>query len=1559
MDHPTRRPARPSPDARRNRQRRGSILILVVALVVLLALIGTAYLSSTQVDRYTAAQSTINTQDDLQMQGLMAAVDASVNAGLYGTTTAGSTFRPPSQEMPTYDGTGQYTLDANDNLALASMTPAPGSPAYAGPTGYNNYDSPATDLFLGARVPTQMFPMPVFSQVTPSVNPPCWVSGSFPPFTSSVAGYVSGVPMYPDAIAGVTGVPPTYSLPAAYKPYLQVYPTSTTVNGQTVPGAVLYLSAIPAAYAANTQGFPTTTGCLKITGGAPDTASPATVLASPVTYPADIFPAADTDGDGITDAALFPLPGGPVNGITYYGAYRTTDGNSAVNVSSAWTSTYEYSATTGATTVGADTLLNFGFFRSGVGLQELLGNTSAAYAPANKLVSLNQVRFNYGSLYPLTPTYDTGVTVASTEFGFYTIGEAMEHQLARRPGNPGYTGYTSGSGATKFQWSGPAVSAVLAHRFTLQDASRSPSPVEQALTDDLLAQNYNPSTSTTTFPNALVPVMPFAPGNVSGWFGDQFNFTAPTGAAAATTSVLQPPTLAVPLGPPTPVNPLRSLLTGTSGVSNAVPSRLGNASGPPTWVSGTSYQFGDWVTDGGRSYVCILPHTAAAAYEPGGGTTPGVYPSAAPYWAGTQALANANVTPGLPFTRQPVKVSANTAPFEQLWLAFCQVMCDSIGSDPSIAGALGTPGFGVAPQPTTVKQWQPPMQYVAATTTLATGTELQLPMFRSVTRDPTGGTANRLTASQMLKVRAAIAAVNTVDLRDSDDDVTSRRIILMDETVSPPVAKYDVEVFGTEAQPFIGAVYAHIDTATPSNNFLAIQFLNPYDHPITVDPAAGWALGQVVRSSFPTLTMKNVTTLGVNWTSSFTIPAKSRTTGLPGVAVIQSAPEGPTGYVTPTQSSGSAGTGSGTTATPPVPPTATPLTITGLQLLLTSATGEIYLMKPRLQQNTGVTGGIATAATSLTSSRAAATGIYGETYTETSDISELVPVDQVDLTNLNALATATPNATTGTADFYYRRGSDPTTTIADTTTGKLTGGRAGWNFVYPGQYVPPTVAAPYAMQLPQGFGTDFSSDNASPAKTKPSLGMVYGYTTADPPDRTGTAAAGVGNPTPTFVTFPIVLNNTYMGGPARLQPQVAVGGPYTGSVPFYPAQKQWPFGGFARNADLLQVPYIGAYRIRIISTSTGLPATPNTFLEMNSVSEDSSLANDTTLLPAAALTTPQAVPYTYQSNPTDLVTSPHKEQIGRFCPIGDPGSTVVATALDYGDVVPGQPVAALPQQQWHYHWAKRLFDYLTVQAPNDDYFPSIEPAPQDTGITAANGTETIPPNKYSPLTAEPVAVANTTPAIANNATAYNSEDTAGVEGLININTAPWPILATLPFFTNEQATVADTFTYTPTSAAGVIGTYAMVANQVDDRVDLAKAIVDFRNVYGPFKSIQDLYRVPLFRAINNSLIVTTEPLYQQGVFAPNGFGGTSVGVVTGRARYDFQDRFLLLNQVSNLITTRSDTFTCYALVQGYRNVGVTGVTPTLVVQRRQAYLIDRNGVTPANRQPAHYPVPTN
>ncbi|MBA2708124.1 MAG: hypothetical protein H0U59_10005, partial [Gemmatimonadaceae bacterium] len=59
-------------------------------------------------------------------------------------------------------------------------------------------------------------------------------------------------------------------------------------------------------------------------------------------------------------------------------------------------------------------------------------------------------------------------------------------------------------------------------------------------------------------------------------------------------------------------------------------------------------------------------------------------------------------------------------------------------------------------------------------------------------------------------------------------------------------------------------------------------------------------------------------------------------------------------------------------------------------------------------------------------------------------------------------------------------------------------------------------------------------------------------------------------------------------------------------------------------------------------------------------------------------------------------------------------------------------------------------------------------------------------------------------------------------------------------------------------------------------------------------------------------------------------------------RGDFEEQFLQLSRISNLITTRSDSFTAYILIQGYRDAGTANAK--LEVEKRVAYIIDRSKV---------------
>ena len=189
----------------------------------------------------------------------------------------------------------------------------------------------------------------------------------------------------------------------------------------------------------------------------------------------------------------------PIAGITYYGAYRIVDGNSAVNASSASTSVTDYSATDGTPLTNAGYL---GFFRSNVGLQELLSPYVTAN-PSKEIANLNTFKFgNAGGSFPLKPyavNPTSKVIEADGDFAWFSVGDALENQLARRPGDPGYTD-TAGD---TFKWAGLADTAALAHRFTIQDTGSGGSTLEHALFYDLTTGEDGNAGSTA------IPTTPF------------------------------------------------------------------------------------------------------------------------------------------------------------------------------------------------------------------------------------------------------------------------------------------------------------------------------------------------------------------------------------------------------------------------------------------------------------------------------------------------------------------------------------------------------------------------------------------------------------------------------------------------------------------------------------------------------------------------------------------------------------------------------------------------------------------------------------------------------------------------------------------------------------------------------------------------------------------------------------------------------------------------------------------------------------------------------------------
>jgi len=460
-----------------------------------------------------------------------------------------------------------------------------------------------------------------------------------------------------------------------------------------------------------------------------------------------VIMAADADGDGIADAGLFRLPSSPIDGITYYAAMRVIDNNSAINASTAWTSLID-PATSGITEplsmVVTPVTVNYGFFRSNIGLREML--QQGALNLTTEMNELNAYRFN-GTLptagasptFGIKPVADNG-TVRS-DFGWYSAGDALDQQLARRPGNPGNNGLGIVGVGSTFYWLGQLQSAALAYKFSLTNSNASQSLIEQILASE--TYNYSGVRSTPYSPSQVQGASPASAGY---WFGDLFNFG---------------PSATNPLN--NPMMPLRTVLTCDNPVSNAVQSRLGNATSTTiaNWNSASSYNFGDCVINApatvslncnpagdGLTYVCLLANTGGLATAP---TPPAsILLGTEQYWA------------VVPWTRQPVKASINTATFEQLWINFCQVMTDST----------------TASSPGQVKQWNPPMLPTTPVSNAAFQ-ETQLPPFRSSIRDNrnwpisnssplntgnplnplTSGTRIQLTAMQQMQLRAGAGGV--------------------------------------------------------------------------------------------------------------------------------------------------------------------------------------------------------------------------------------------------------------------------------------------------------------------------------------------------------------------------------------------------------------------------------------------------------------------------------------------------------------------------------------------------------------------------------------------------------------------------------------------------------------------------------------------------------------------------------------------------------------------------------------------------------------------------------
>ncbi|HXE53400.1 MAG TPA: hypothetical protein VN541_10310, partial [Tepidisphaeraceae bacterium] len=1279
--------------------------------------------------------------------------------------------------------------------------------------------------------------------------------------------------------------------------------------------------------------------------------------------------AADADGDGIADSGYIKLPVGPIDGVTYYAAVRIVDNSAAVNANIAWTS--NPIGIPGGPTITAPQLPG-DFFPSCIDFQSMLTSTDYnPLSPANNAFnSLLRFRFNLRPQSPVpapsqaitalddySPNPSLVVSNPRTDFNGTAFTSALEAewtQMGRRLKNPG----RMGNGPVPFGVLPIGETANLAQNFILRNPNvltpnTSPNLLEQALPNSLFASS---------------PSVPYLPSDTQNWYLNNFYFFNDIA---------------------TGVNrmPIRSLLVTENPVSNFAPTKFRDFGTTYQFVRGQwvpplpagVFQFGDMITytdpnvGGPHRFVCINPNEAS--------TFPPVPSNVIPY-------ANSFATPSQswaldneawvyePWSTSQTKVSANTASFGQLWLAYWSVMAEAQQQSEKVSGTyLKAPAY---PNPEMTSAVKNPLLSVSAR------------MFRSPLRTAPPMTPNNpfrltLTPVQVMQLRAALAAVNTIDLRDSDDDVSSRTVHLIDNTQPAPMNDVIATVYGIERQPFITQVYAINEAtsfkdsngnSTAQPGYVAIELYNPTPLPIIL---RNWTFATITRpDTVQTLPLNlNLVPTVVKPDSPWDTVADSPQIPPGGFAIFASNDTPPQGLMLPPNVSVVAGgplpTGGSATV---------PLYVMHNLTNVFNGTGQELMLFRTRRDNGDIT--FSAAPTTAGATFAGATQqnqillgkpapanypAYAEVVNGAPNPADMVPVDSYDFTGMPPGIPPPPSPT----EWYYARPN------AQSNNPRM---NKAWHFVYPGHYVfaqnplgPPSTA----LQQVQVGGNPPRLADGTAAVTNDNLGLIFvgnnhiggilgqGSTIEIP---LGLATTGVIDPL-RYRDVTIQLNNTDFGGPNGVR--ASTGAPAEPNA--------FPYGGFARNGDLLQVPFIGSYRLAVVPT-TGVQSGTMNIIELNPVTMDSAMAlglaqQEWGELPDSIGSpgfTPDPSANPNGANPIVNSTGATVENIGRFCPISqfdfantpNSGLTLDGAPLDDYQpeaIIPSTPTTPpinVPSPGWLYHFGTHLFDYLTVQSPQQDYLPDVDPSPADpnslhqgngqyAGTWNPGGIYSAPP-QVSPVANVSQGTDNAEPTNAVGAT----EETVPTNGLININTAPWRVLATIPWLPPVGAPL-----------------------DAQKRASIALNIVRYRDVddgsnpanphgHGPFRSIFELNNVPIspnIDNINNSLGAPPPPFFRdlmgpamttdfnavQGNLSP-AYAVTPDGV-TG----DFEGKYMMINRVSNLITTRSDSYTAYILIQGWRDAETDH--PTLVVQRRATYLIDRSSVTPANQAPTMTKIP--
>ena len=1590
----------------RRRPRRGVILLFVVVLLTLLAIVGSAFLISTRIDASQIGPEARGKELDIfgteareQLDDVRARTVRAAQLALFldlfesrrqAVATGGSAERPWPQNNLIWRPS-RSTADAN-LPRTAGTAPAP-NPDLTVPPGMADFANLAYYAGeTGGATGTQFLNAPADDAVHDNSNSPAYttelLTRRFPFYPVDALGYTDPHlaaprvewepnlqdPRLPAAQIGeyvwrwVSG--PLIGLPSMPVDNLFVNPFGDsdvapaairgsfvdTTRGRPFGGHVaadLNFNANARANVVPTLYRPYTTGDF---GTAGETAVVEYVAGSDVqayagtsdewyndrarSYPgfeidADgdgtldyKFPAADADGDGVADSGLVPvvfntsfLPDepnryyDPATGYAYTISTRIVDNNAFVNINTALAVSADYKlfdATgtdvpfvpvnanweTAFVTGGAQRVPNFGYWASNVGMFELFpvrtGRITATNYGAtagqtfNSLVSTLLGNSNTNPANALTITD----AVLPTQFlradaTVTTLGESLNFGVATQlvEGSPVAVGTDAGAPVEPQPFLGDDVATALRYQgggwlVPGTDQTR----LDRAARDALVigASNFTPRDDQIfgDFPlydpdatDANLRLRRILWAKMFQTADPDFDTVAPFDEPGFGTSyTFDSATLVGGGGTPRyPISP-RAGLVARNGVSGAFAPNM------------------------------INPQAAALSLDLASLPT-GMSP-----YAGT----NASVRP-------PVQAGLNTAGFGELYRAAWNTMVARAG----VGSPNDTPLAPVVP--TTQNPDLDTFTFTApAPSGGAAGTDDEFSADELVLAGATD-----LTREQVLLLRAAIWAVNAMDVRDiertntttgladpGDSDITVAEVPLSyvrDPSVgyqpnpgtagfneylpydtndpngdgsawvgaTAPVAKQlAARVYGTEAQPYISEVVAQWEAGagpTAPLEYLAVELVNPYPYDLQM---RGWRL---VARDVNTGALTNLAVLGE-------------------VGVDRNG----NGVLTDAQVFPSAMTDPANTPADPTDDVYAPHRFvlefgTRPATIMPEATGPTTTNTAELADGNpaGTNGSVREGLTAFTPANisnfdsndhvlmlvrpavnnAAAAPAPGDPnyYLSPRADYNLVPLDAVDFRGIEPLPSRR---------IHYARDD------ADRT----------WQVVFSGDYVEGNAATLDTVAVSTGVLVD-------PNPTGPTLGDT-GLGAATPAG-SATVDAGTAGVTATggFPVGPVLSGPIYEAG---------------SGVPVF------PYGGFARAGDAMGVPFVGSYALFLDGAVLAPGQVQNT---QPANAQPDSIRNDIEVLAFFPVTVDTA-----------FADADANDFWGRFIAVTADGTAAV------------------------HAWADDALDYVTAIANfGDDTFPNADV--RYTGVDLSlNASGVLPAALYTAYQTDPGRLFTADSGVFQVPPVDN--DGNGLFGLVlpsDFAVAGYASAAEAQAERMREAFLpAQGRLNVLTSDAGILklAPLDVTAGGFNDEAVTSTTAVAMAEANNPTPAGAVTFRQP-YNASAGLNAITGLSAFRYDLKLPNSdaLRGAS-GDVTGRAQVgmsltadaafadgldatptDYEAATTDIARLSNVLTTRSDSYTVYVLVQAWENFASPAAR--VVRQERVAFLVDRSGVYPS------------